>query len=104
MSGSFQDSAGLHLTADQICERAGISRRMYFNAMKVRRNGCDELFSLVRDGTVSMDLALLVAQFNHKSQLLILAEFPDMNPRDRTGFVRRVKLAHEQEQANAQLR
>lgn len=32
-------SADLHPTAQQLCAAAGISRRMFFNALKVRRNG-----------------------------------------------------------------
>lgn len=43
-------SADLHPTVNQICAMHGISRRMYFNALTVRRNGCEELFNLVRDG------------------------------------------------------
>lgn len=43
-------SADLHPTAQQLCTAAGISRRMFFNALKVRRNGCDELNDLVKSG------------------------------------------------------
>ena len=93
-------SAALHPTAEQLCKMYGIARRMFFNALKVRRNGCDELNSQVLNGNVSMDLALAVAQFNHDSQRLILAEFPSMKPRARAGFVKMLKLAHEQEQVN----
>jgi hypothetical protein len=100
MTPKIQTSAGQHYTAAQICEMHGISRRMFFNALKVRRTGCDELSNQIRDGHVSIDLALLVAQFNHDSQRLILDEFPSMKPRDRAGFVKRLKLAHDQEQAN----
>jgi hypothetical protein len=78
----------------------GISRRIFFNVTKVFRTGCDELIAQIRDGHVSADLALLVAQFDHDTQRLILAEFPDMKPRDRNGFVKRLKLAHDQEQAH----
>ena len=94
------NSADLHPTAQQLCDTAGISRRMVFNALKVRRNGCDELVDLVKSGDVSMNLALEVARFDHAGQRLILAEFPTIKPRNRTGFVELVRLGNEQEKAN----
>jgi hypothetical protein len=93
-------SADLHPTVNQICAMHGISRRMYFNALTVRRKGCEELFNLVRDGDASMNLALEIARFDHESQRLIMAEFHDIKPRDRLAFVQRVLVAHEREQAN----
>lgn len=95
------NSADLHPTAQQLCTAAGISRRMFFNALKVRRNGCEELTGLVQSGGVSMNLALEVARFDHAGQRLILAEFPTIKPRDRAGFVALVRLAHEQEKERA---
>ena len=93
-------SADLHPTAQQLCTAAGISRRMFFNALKVQRNGCDELHGLVKSGGLSMNLALEVACFDHAGQRLILAEFPTVKLRDRAGFVQLVKLIHEQEQVS----
>ncbi|WP_426148623.1 hypothetical protein [Polaromonas sp. DSR2-3-2] len=90
-------SADLHPTAQQLCTAAGISRRMFFNALKVRRNGCEELNDLVKSGGVSMNLALEVARFDHAGQRLILAEFPTIKLRDRAGVVALIRLAHEQE-------
>ena len=90
-------SAELHPTAQQLCAAAGISRRMFFNALKVRRNGCGELNDLVKSGNVSMNLALDVARFDHAGQHLILAEFATIKPRERAGFVALVRLAHQQE-------
>ena len=95
-------SADLHPTAKQLCTAAGISRRMFFNALKVRRNGCAELNGLVQSGDVSINLALEVGRFDRAGQRLILAEFPTIKPRDRAGFVALVRLAHEQEQANGE--
>lgn len=100
MSESFETSAGLHCTAEQLCEMNGISRRMFFNALKVHRTGCEELKKQVRDGGIPMDLALSIAEFDHDGQRLILAELPSMKPRERAGFVRRVKLIRELELAN----
>ena len=93
-------SADLHPTAQQLCTAAGISRRMFFNAQKLQRKGCEELHDLVKSGDVSMNLAREVARFDHAGQRLILAEFPTIKPRDRAGFVELVRLAHEQEKAN----
>ena len=93
-------SADLHPTAQQLCTAAGTSRRMFFNAQKLQRKGCEELHDLVKSGDVSMNLALEVARFDHAGQRLILAEFPTIKPRDRAGFVELVRLAHEQEKAN----
>ena len=96
------NSADLHPTAQQLCTAAGISRRMFFNALKVRRNGCKELNDLVKSGDVSMNLALEVTRFDHAEQRLILAEFATIKPRNRAGFVTLVCLAHEQEKANGE--
>ena len=96
------NSADLHPSAQQLCAAAGISRRMFFNALKVQRNDRNQLNDLVKSGNVSMNLALEVARFDHALQRLILAEFPTMKPRDRTGFVELVRLAHEQEKAHGQ--
>ena len=95
-------SADLHPTVQQLCAAAGISRRMFFNAVKVRRNGCEELIHLIQSGGVTMNLALEVARFDHAGQHLILAEFPTMKPRERVGFVERLRLILEREQANGE--
>ena len=91
------NSADLHPTAKQLCAIAGISRRMFFNALKIRRDGCDELNDFIKSGNASMNLALAVARFDHAGQRLILAEFPTMKARDRAGFVERVRLVLERE-------
>ena len=93
-------SADLHPTVQQLCTAAGISRRMFFNALKVRRNGCDELNDLIKSGGVTMNLALEVARFDHAGQRLIVAEFTTIKPRERAGFVKRLRLILEQEQAH----
>lgn len=68
--------------------------------MKIRRNGCDELHAAVMAGSLTMNLGLKVAKFDHVGQRLILAEFPTVKPRDRAGFVEIVRLTLEQEKAN----
>ncbi|WP_309683033.1 hypothetical protein [Polaromonas sp.] len=94
--------ARVHQTAQQICDEAGISRRMFFQGQKVRRDGCAELWALIVSGDVPMSLALAVAQFDHASQRLILAEFPTIKSRKRAEFLELVKLAHAQELANGE--
>ena len=93
-------SAGLHYTAEQICAMNGISRRMFFNAVRVRRNGCEELNSAVLNGSVTMNLAIALLDFDHDGQRLILTELPSIDPRKRTQFVDRVRVVRLQEVAN----
>ena len=95
-------SADLHPTAQQLCAAAGISRRMFFNALKVRRTGCEELNDLIKSGTVTLNLALEVARSDHAGQRLILAEFASIKPRERAGFVKRLRLVLEQEHAHGE--
>jgi hypothetical protein len=85
-------SAGLHPTAAQICETAGISRRMFFLAAKVQREACPELWLMVRDGRASMNLAVsLVDLFpSHKDQRTVLREFETLSVRERLPFAKRV--------------
>jgi len=98
--GSFQTIAGLHYTADQLCKMQGISRRMFFNAIKVRREGCEELNNAVLNGSVTMNLALELLTFDHDGQRLILDELPSINSRKRARFVDRVRAIQLQEVAN----
>ena len=49
-----------------------------------------------------MNLALKVARVDHAGERLILAEFRIIKTRERAGFVQRVKLIREQEQANGE--
>lgn len=93
-------SAGQHPTADQICKLHGISRRMWFNGLKVRRNGCEELNAAVFDGSVSMNLALALLTFDRSGQRLILAELPSIKPRERAGCVELVRTKRLQEIGN----
>ena len=49
-----------------------------------------------------MNLALEVAHFDHAGQRLILAEFATIKPLERAGFVERLRLILEQEQAHGE--
>ena len=95
-------SADKHSTAQQLCSAAGISRRMFFNALKVRRNGCDELIDPIQSGGVTINLALEVTRSDHAGQRLILAEFATIELQERAGFVMRHQLILEREQANGE--
>ncbi len=92
-------SADLHPTAKQLCAVHGISRRMYFHALKVRRKGCDELNRAVLNGQLSMNLALSLLEFDQTSRRLILAELPDLPKRKWPGFI---KLLHSMAAAEVQ--
>jgi tryptophan synthase beta subunit len=93
-------SADLHRTAEQICAAHGISRRLFFQALQLRKIGCTELIAEVQAGQLSMNLALQVARFDHESQRLILEAFEDIKPRQRLGFVNLLVAAHTQEVAH----
>ena len=95
-------SAGMHLTAQQVCDRTGISRRMFFLSLRVRKEGCEELTTAVMDGVVSMNLAVTLLAFDHPGQRLILAELPSIKPRSRAGFVELVRLGNLEEKANGE--
>ena len=74
-------------TAQALADATGVSRRMLFQAAKLRRDGCAELVQAVQAGAVSMRLALDVATFDPIAQRLILCELPSLPQRDRAGFV-----------------
>lgn len=94
-------SADLHpLTAQQLCDQIGISRRMFFQALRVRDEGCSELNNAVREGVVSMNLAINLLTFDHTGQRLILAELPNIKPRERAGFAGMVRAIRLQEVAH----
>jgi hypothetical protein len=73
---------------------------MWFNALKVRRNGCEELHAAVMAGNVTINLAVALLTFDHDGQRLILAELPSIKPRERAGFVELVRAIRLQEVAN----
>lgn len=79
-------------TIAQVCAAAGISRRMFFMATKVQREACPELWQMVRDGRVTMNLAATLADmFPHADdQRAVIAEFSDLPSRQRLGFARQV--------------
>jgi hypothetical protein len=79
-------------TAAQMAAEAGVPRRAIFQGMKVRREGCPELFQMVLEGKASMNLAVaLVDMFpSHADQRTVMAEFATLPAREWLGFARRV--------------
>lgn len=79
-------------TAAQLAAEAGVPRRAIFQALKVRRKGCPELFDMVRDGTASLNLAVAMVDLfpSHDDQRVVLAEFATLPQRQWLGFARRV--------------
>ncbi len=73
---------------------------MWFNALKVRRDGCGELNKAVQDGEVSMSLAVDLLSFDHPGQRFILRELPSIKPRERFAFVKLVRAIRLEEIAN----
>lgn len=100
MTAAAQSADLRRKTAQQICDQAGISRRMFFQGLRVKHEGSEELFKAVRDGAVSMNLAINLLTFDHDGQRLILAELPNIAPRQRTGFVEIIRAIRLQEMAN----
>lgn len=100
MTASAQ-SADLHRkTAQQVCDQAVLNRRMFFQGLRVKHEGCEELFKAVRDGAVSMNLEISLLTFDDGGQRLILAEFPSIKPRERAEFIKIVRTIRLQEMAN----
>jgi len=79
-------------TAAQLAAEAGVSRRMIFLGLKVRRAGCEEMHRMIRDGSLSMNLAAVLVDLfpSHDDQRVVLAEFATLRPREWLGFARRV--------------
>lgn len=83
-------------TNAQICAQFNISPWLLQMMRKVDRKGLPELVVEVRDGRMSVNLALQICAFDHDGQRVILQQIGGMAPRERTGFVRRLtKLCRE---------
>jgi len=75
-------------TVAQICRANRISERLYYVAQEVHRLGVPELLRSVTAGELSLNLAAQICRFSHAEQREILAEFPDLTPRQRTYMLR----------------
>lgn len=95
-------SADLHPTAQQLCAVGGVSRRMFHTAVKVCREGRDELTDLVKAADGSKNPALALARFDNESQSFFLANFPTIKPHIRAGLMKFVRLCDEQEKPNGE--
>lgn len=75
-------SAPMHPTMQQLADRAGVSRRLLFQAAAVHRYGCAELVKAAHDGLLAMKHCETLAKaLPHDEQREFLAELPTMTPR-----------------------
>lgn len=80
-------SARVHPTIEQLAKIAGVSRRTMFKAVKLNRTGAQLAQDAVMSGRVSLNTALLIAQFNEDSQRLILDEIGSIPAKRQSVFV-----------------
>lgn len=77
-------SAPVHPTVEQIADTYGISRRMMFHAIAVRRYGCDELNQAAQLGLLPLKHCETVAKtLSHDDQREFLKQLPMWTPRKR---------------------
>lgn len=77
-------SAPVHPTMQQLADQYGVSRRLLFQALNVRRYGCRELLQAAHDGLLAMKHCDTLAKaLTHAEQRAFLAELPTMTPRQR---------------------
>lgn len=75
-------SAPMHLTVQQLADRAGVSRRLMFQVINVRRYGCSEVIKAAGDGTLATKHCETLAKaLPHDQQRELLAVLPSMQPR-----------------------
>lgn len=77
-------SAPVHPTAQQLADRAGVSRRLIFQAIAVHRFGCAELVKAACSGVLALKHCETLAKaLPHEEQREFLTELPAMSPRQR---------------------
>lgn len=82
----------MHPTMQQLADMAGVSRRLMFQAVAVRRYGCAELVKAGHDGLLSMKHCETLAKaLPHDEQREFLAELPTMTPRQRHDLLALIK-------------
>lgn len=85
-------SAPMHPTVQQLADSAGVSRRLMFQAVAVRRYGCPELVKACHDGLLAMKHCETLAKaLPHDEQREFLAELPNMTPRQRHDLLAIIK-------------
>lgn len=71
-------------TMQQLATSVGVSRRLMFQALAVRRFGCPELVKAAHSGLLAMKHCETLARaMPHDEQRDFLAELPSMTPRQR---------------------
>lgn len=77
-------SATVHPTVQQIADTYGISRRLMFQAIAVRRYGCEELNQAAQLGVLALKHCETVAKtLSHDDQREFLKQLPTWTPRKR---------------------
>ena len=85
-------SAPVHPTMQQLADRAGVSRRIAFQALAVHRYGCPELVKAACSGLLAMKHCETLAKaLPHDEQRKFLAELPTMTPRQRHDLLAIIK-------------
>ena len=85
-------SAPVHPTMQQLADRAGVSRRIAFQALAVHRYGCPELVKAAQDGLLAIKHCETLAKaLPHEEQRKFLAELPTMTPRQRHDLLAIIK-------------
>lgn len=85
-------SAPMHPTAQQLADRAGVSRRLIFQAAAVHRYGCPELVKAAHAGVLAMKHCETLAKaLPHDEQREFLAELPTMSNRQRHDLLAIIK-------------
>lgn len=98
-------SAPMHPTMQQLADRAGVSRRLMFQALAVHRYGCPELVKAAHDGLLAMKHCETLAKaLSHEQQRAFLDELPTMTPRQRHDLLAIIKgdLMHSQRAARVE--
>jgi|GEM_PF-1536177 len=85
-------SATVHPTMQQLADRAGVSRRLMFQALAVHRHGCPELVKAAHDGLLAMKHCETLAKaLPHDEQREFLADLPSMSNRQRHDLLAIIK-------------
>lgn len=85
-------SALMHPTMQQLADRAGVSRRLIFQAAAVHRYGCPELVKAAHAGLLAMKHCETLAKaLPHDEQREFLAALPTMSPRQRHDLLAIIK-------------
>lgn len=85
-------SAPVHPTVQEIADTYGVSRRLMFQAVAVRRYGCEELNQAAQLGVLALKHCETLAKaFSHDDQRKFLEMLPTMSNRERHDLLEVIK-------------